>query len=124
MERAKIAFTLQKKAHFGELFSPKTVDYLLACVSIKSNLKESIMSKFTTQQQVFLFLGELTVNPNVPASVQEDALALQTKMGDYASMQLPHMPSFEEFVAHLHGKAKWHPCATFNPQKLKYSHKD
>ena len=82
------------------------------------------MSKFTTQQQVFLFLGELTVNPNVPTNVQEDALALQTKMGDYASMQLPHMPSEEEFVAHLHGKAKLHPCATFNPQKLKYSHKD
>jgi hypothetical protein len=82
------------------------------------------MSKFTTQQQIFLFLGELTVNPNVPASVQEDALELQTKMGDYASMQLPHMPSYKEFIAHFHGKAKLHPCATFNPQKLKYSRKD
>ena len=39
------------------------------------------MSKFTTQQQVFLFLGDLTVNPNVSANVQKDALALQTKMG-------------------------------------------
>jgi len=124
MERAKIAFTLQKKAHFGELFSPKTVDYLLACVSIKSNLKESIMSKFTTQQQVFLFLGELTVNPNVPASVQEDALALQTKMGDYASMQLPYLPSEEEFVAVYTNTAKKHPCATLNPKQYMYTHKD
>ena len=46
------------------------------------------MSTYTTQQQLFLFLGEITINPNVPASVQEDALALQAKMGDYASMQL------------------------------------
>jgi len=82
------------------------------------------MSKFTTQQQVFLFLGELTVNPNVPTNVQEDALALQTKMGDYASMQLPHMPSEEEFVAVWNGKAKMHPCATLNHSKIKYSHKD
>lgn len=82
------------------------------------------MSKFTTQQQVFLFLGELTVNPNVPASVQEDALALQTKMGDYASMQLPYKPSEEEFVAVYTGKAKKHPCATLNPKQYMYTHKD
>lgn len=82
------------------------------------------MSKFTTQQQVFLFLGDLTINPNVPASVQEDALALQTKMGSYASLQLPYMPSEEEFVAVYTGKAKKHPCATFNRQKLTYTYKD
>ena len=82
------------------------------------------MSKFTTQQQVFLFLGDLTVNPNVPASVQEDALALQTKMGDYASMQLPYLPSEEEFVAVYTNTAKKHPCATLNPTQYMYTHKD
>lgn len=82
------------------------------------------MSKFTTQQQVFLFLGELTVNPNVPASVQEDALALQTKMGDYASMQLPYLPSEEEFIAVYTNTAKKHPCATLNPKQYMYTHKD
>jgi hypothetical protein len=87
-------------------------------------IEESTMSKFTIQQQVFLFLGELTVNPNVPASVQEDALALQTKMGDYASMQLPYCPSEEEFVAVYTGQAKKHPCATLNPKLYMYTHKD
>jgi hypothetical protein len=82
------------------------------------------MSKFTIQQQIFLFLGELTVNPNVPASVQEDALALQTKMGDYASMQLPYCPSEEEFAKTYMGKAKKHPCATLNSKLYIYTHKD
>ena len=82
------------------------------------------MSKFTTQQQVFLFLGELSVNPNVPTNVQEDALALQTKMGDYASMQLPYFPSEEEFVAVYTNKSKKHPCATLNPKQYMYTHKD
>ena len=82
------------------------------------------MSKFTTQQQVFLFLGELTSNPNVPASVQDDALVLQTKMGDYASMQLPYLPSEEEFVAVYTNTAKKHPCATLNPNQYMYTHKD
>ena len=82
------------------------------------------MSTLTTQQQVFLFLGELTVNPLVPASVQEDALVLQTKMGDSASMHLPYLPSEEEFTAVWNGKAKKHPCATLNPKHYMYTHKD
>jgi|SaaInlV_130m_DNA_2_1039683.scaffolds.fasta_scaffold57440_1 hypothetical protein len=82
------------------------------------------MSKFTTQQQVFLFLGELTINPSVSAKVQEDALALQTKMGTYASMQLPYLPSEEEFVAVYTNTAKKHPCATLNPTQYMYTHKD
>ena len=82
------------------------------------------MSTYTTQQQVYLFLAQLSINPAVPAQQQMQALALQTKMGTYAQMQLDYVVSEEEFVAVWNGKAKMHPCATLNHSKIKYSHKD
>ena len=118
-------FNRLRIAEFCDFFPLGTVDYSLnSAIICYRNREEVSMSKFTIQQQVFLFLGELTVNPNVPASVQEDALALQTKMGDYSSMQLPYCPSEEEFVAVYTGQAKKHPCATLNPKLYVYTHKD
>lgn len=58
------------------------------CYCVFVSNKENTMSKLTTKQQTFLFLADLTINPNIPASVQLDALKLQTKMGTYTSMRL------------------------------------
>ena len=70
------------------------------------------MSTYTTQQQVYLFLAQLSINPAVPAQQQMQALALQTKMGTYAQMQLQYVVSEEEFIQVWNGKAEKHPLAT------------
>tara|TARA_R110000737_G_scaffold97047_1_gene131144 strand:- start:168 stop:452 length:285 start_codon:yes stop_codon:yes gene_type:complete len=90
------------------------VDYLLGCVNIAIVKQLGViikMSTYTTQQQVYLFLAQLSINPAVPAQQQMQALKLQTKMGTYAQMQLDYVVSEEEFVAVWNNKATKNPLA-------------